>query len=96
MAMNNGDFEEAKRTVAANGFDETRLSTAKQIASSNCLSTNQIAALIKIFSFEESKLDFAKYAYDFCVDRNNYFKIANSFSFESSKTELNDYVQSMR
>jgi len=96
MAMNNGDFEEAKRTVAANGFDETRLSTAKQIASSNCLNTNQIAALIKIFGFEESKLDFAKYAYDFCVDRNNYFKIANSFSFESSKTELNNYLQSMR
>jgi hypothetical protein len=96
MTMNNVNFDEAKRTVAANGFDETRLSTAKQIASSNCLSTNQIAALIKIFSFEESKLDFAKYAYDFCVDRNNYFKIVNSFSFESSKTELNDYIQSMR
>lgn len=96
MAMNNANFEEAKRTVAANGFDETRLSTAKQIASSNCLNTNQIAALIKIFGFEESKLDFAKYAYDFCVDRNNYFKIANSFSFESSKTELNNYLQSMR
>lgn len=96
MAMNNANFEEAKRTIANNGFDETRLSTAKQIASSNCLNTNQIAALIKIFSFEESKLDFAKYAYDFCVDRNNYFKIANSFSFESSKTELNNYVQSMR
>lgn len=96
MAMNNANFEEAKRTVAANGFDETRLSTAKQIVSSNCLNTNQIAALIKIFGFEESKLDFAKYAYDFCVDRNNYFKIANSFSFESSKTELNNYLQSMR
>lgn len=96
MAMNNANFEEAKRTIAANGFDETRLSTAKQIASSNCLNTNQIAALIKIFGFEESKLDFAKYAYDFCVDRNNYFKIANSFSFESSKTELNNYLQSMR
>lgn len=96
MAMNNADFDEAKRTIANNGFDETRLSTAKQIVSSNCLNTNQIAALIKIFSFEESKLDFAKYAYDFCIDRNNYFKIANSFSFESSKTELNNYVQSMR
>lgn len=96
MAMNNANFEEAKRTIANNGFDETRLSTAKQIASSNCLNTNQIAALIKIFSFEESKLDFAKYAYDYCIDRNNYFKIANSFSFESSKTELNNYVQSMR
>jgi hypothetical protein len=96
MAMNSANFEEAKRTVAKNGFDETRLSTAKQIASSNCLNTNQIASLLKIFSFEESKLDFAKYAYDYCTDRNNYFKVSNSFSFESSKTELNSYVQGMR
>ena len=96
MAMNSNNFEEAKRTIADNGFDETKLSTAKQIVSSNCLNTNQILVLLKLFSFEESKLDFAKYAYDFCLDRNNYFKIANVFSFESSKTELNNYVQSMR
>jgi hypothetical protein len=96
MAMNPNDFEDAKRTIANNGFDETRLSTAKQIVSSNCLNTNQILAMLNIFSFEESKLDFAKFAYDFCLDRNNYFKVANAFSFESSKTELNNYVQSMR
>ena len=96
MAMSNANFDEAKRTVANNGFDETRLSTAKQIISSNCLNTNQIVSLLNIFSFEESKLDFAKYAYDYCTDRNNYFKVSNAFSFESSKTELNNYTQSMR
>ena len=96
VAMNNVDFEDAKRTIANNGFDETRLSTAKQIISSNCLNTNQISAILKIFSFEDSKLDFAKYAYDFCIDRNNYFKISNAFSFESSKKELNSYIQGAR
>jgi hypothetical protein len=96
VAMSNANFDEAKRTVANNGFDETRLSTAKQIIASNCLNTNQIVSLLKIFSFEESKLDFAKYAYDYCTDRNNYFKVSNAFSFESSKTELNNYTQSMR
>jgi hypothetical protein len=95
MAMSNANFEDAKRTIANNGFDETRLSTAKQILTSNCLNTNQIIALISIFSFEESKLDFAKFAYDYCLDRNNYFKVSNSFSFESSKTELNNYISGM-
>ncbi len=96
VSMNSGDFNEAKATVANNSFDETKLSTAKQIISSNCVSTNQIIALLSTFSFEESKLDFAKYAYEFCTDRNNYFKVSNAFTFESSKTELNAYVQSMR
>jgi hypothetical protein len=96
MAMNSNDFEDAKRTIASSNFDDTRLSTAKQIVSTNCLNTNQIIALLKSFSFESSKLDFAKYAYDYCIDRNNYFKVTNAFTFESSKTELNNYVQSMR
>lgn len=96
MPMNNMDFEDAKRSISASNFDETRLSTAKQIISSNCMNTNQIAALLKLFSFEESKLDFAKYAYTYCLDRNNYYKVGNAFTFESSKTELTNYVQSMR
>ena len=96
MPMNNMDFEDAKRTISASNFDETRLSTAKQIISSNCMNTNQITALLQLFSFEASKLDFAKYAYTYCLDRNNYYKVGNAFTFEGSKTELTNYVQSMR
>lgn len=96
MAMNGADFNEARNAVAASSFDETRLSTAKQIISANCMTAAQISTMLSVFSFEASKLDFAKYAYPFCVDKNNYFKINNSFSFESSKAELNNYVQSMR
>lgn len=96
FAMNAGDYENARRVVANNGFDETRLSAAQQIASSNCLSAGQIAGLLNTFSFEETKLNFAKYAYLYCVDRGNYFNVINSFSFESSKIELNNYIQTVR
>lgn len=95
-AMSNADFDDAKRTIANSSFDATRLSTAKQIAANNCLSTGQIGALLPLFSFESSKLDFAKYAYDYCLDANNYYKVANGFTFESSKTELSNYVQGIR
>lgn len=94
--MRASDFEMARKTVAANGFDETRLSTAQQIVSANCLSSDQILALMNTFSFEDTKLNFAKYAYSFCVDRGNYFKVVNSFSFESSKIDLNNYIQTVR
>jgi hypothetical protein len=96
MAMNAADFNEARNSVAASSFDDTRLSTAKQIISANCMSAAQITTMLSVFSFESSKLDFAKFAFPFCVDKNNYFKINNAFSFESSKTDLNNYVQSMR
>ncbi len=92
-AMQSRDFDEARNTLKNEGFDETRLDMAKQIASTNCLNTTQISALCQLFSFEGSKLEFAKYAYDHCTDPKNYFKLSNIFSFSSSKTELNNYIQ---
>ena len=92
-AMNSRDFEEVRNTLKNEGFDETRLDLAKQVASTNCLNTMQISTICKLFSFEGSKLEFAKYAYDHCTEPRNYFKVNNVFSFSSSKTELNNYIQ---
>jgi len=88
-----GDFSSALSTIKKQNFDDTKLSTAKQIAGSNCLSTNQIVDLCKLFGFEASKLDFAKFAYIHCTDANNYFKVNNVFQFSSSADELNEFIQ---
>lgn len=90
--MNNGNFNSALQTIRNQGFDESRLKTAKQIAQNNCLNTNQIVEICKIFGFEETRLDFAKFAFDACVEPQNYFKVNNVFSFSSSADELNDFI----
>ena len=95
-AMSPGDFKAAKQTVENASFEDTKLSTAKSILSSNCFSTNQVIDICNLFGFEESKLSFAKFAYDKTTDRNNYFKVANIFSFDASKTDLNDYISGHR
>jgi hypothetical protein len=92
IPMNNGNFNSALQTIRNQGFDESRLKTAKQIAQNNCLNTNQIVEICKIFGFEETKLDFAKFAYDACVEPQNYFKVNNVFDFTSSADELNDFI----
>ncbi len=90
--MDFGSFKSAKETVEKASFDETKLSTAKSILSSNCVSTDQVITLCKLMSFEASKLDFAKFAYSKTTDQSNYFKVNNIFSFDASKTELNDFI----
>ncbi len=92
--MNSGDFRSAKGTVANASFEDTKLSTAKTVITANCMSTNQIIEICKLFSFEESKLDFAKAAYDRTTDKGNYFKVGNVFTFDASRTELNEYISS--
>jgi hypothetical protein len=86
------DFNSAMATIKNTSFEETKLSTAKSIIGSNCLSTNQIVDICGLFSFEESKLDFAKAAYSRTTDPTNYFKVVNVFSFDASKTELNEFI----
>ncbi len=90
--MNSSNFNSALQTIKNQNFDESRLKTAKQIAQNNCLNTNQIVEICKIFGFEESRLDFAKFAFDACVEPQNYFKVNNVFSFSSSADELNDFI----
>lgn len=90
--MNQADFNSALTTIKKQGFDDTRLKTAKQIAQSNCLNTNQIIAICEIFGFEDTKLEFAKFAFDSCVEPKNYFKINDIFSFSSNVDELTDYI----
>ena len=93
VAMSAADFSSALATIKKQGFDETRLSTAKQIAGGNCLTAAQVSDICKEFGFEETKLSFAKYAYDRCIEPNNYFKVNNVFGFSSSVDDLNEYIQ---
>ncbi len=92
-SMDAASFGKAKQTIESKGFDDTRLSTAKQVAKANCLTTDQILEIMKIFGFEESRLEFAKYAYDYCFDQNNYYNVSQGFSFDSSTEELNEYIE---
>ena len=91
--MNASDFGAAKKTINESSFDETKLSTAKSIVSSNCLSSDQITQVCNLFSFEDNKLAFAKFAYKYCTDPKNYFKVNNVFSFSSNKEELSEFTQ---
>lgn len=96
VAMDNQSFNDAIRTIKASNWDDTRLSTAKTIANSNYFTTDQIMTICRIFSWDDSKLDFAKYAYKRCVDYNNYFKVATVFSWDDNKTKLNEYINNNR
>lgn len=90
--MNASNFAAAIKSISNSSFDETRLSTAKSIASKNCLSSDQVVKICNLFSFEDSKLAFAKHAFSRTTDQKNYFKVNEVFSFDSSKEELNNYI----
>ena len=86
------DFNKALTVIQDESFENSKLNTAKQITSKNYLCVPQIIQICKLFSFEQTKLDFAKYAYPYCVDKNNYFQLNEVFSCVISKEELIKYI----
>lgn len=92
VPMSSSDFSSAKNSVASKSFDQTMLETAKTIVSHNCLTVAQVEEMVGVFGFENSKLEFAKYAYNYTYDKGNYYRVADRFSFSSSQEELMEFI----
>jgi len=91
-AMDHNTFSSAKTTVANAGYEDTKLSAAENILMANCMNTDQVVAMCKLFGFEETRLKFAKFAYSKTTDPDNYLKVSNIFSSDASKTDLNNFI----
>jgi hypothetical protein len=87
-----GDFNRAYSVIQGESFENTKLNTAKQVTSVNYLCVSQIIQICKLFSFEQTKLDYAKFAYPYCVDQNNYYLLNEVFTYAASKDELRKFI----
>jgi hypothetical protein len=90
--MSSEQFSQLKLTIGNTSFDNTRLSIMKQATSANQLTTSQVNELLGMLSFESTRLDFAKFAYTYTLDKENYYMVNNAFSFSSSVAELNNFI----
>lgn len=91
--MSAAEFSKLKQSVESKPFSETKMSTAKVATKNACLSLNQVKEVCKLFSMDEDKLAYAKYAYDFCTEKSNYYQVGDVFSFSSSTEDLNAFLE---
>lgn len=92
-SMSSESFESLKQSVEAKPFSDTKMSTAKIATKNNCLSVAQVKEICKLFSMDEDKLTYAKFAYDHCVDRGNYYQVSEVFSFSTTTDEFNEFLE---
>ncbi|CAN5625982.1 hypothetical protein BH11BAC1_BH11BAC1_25820 [soil metagenome] len=96
VPMSRGDFDSFKGSLSSKSFEDSKMTLAKQVLNNNCLTSTQVREVMGLFSFEQTKLDFAKYAYGHTYDLGNFYKVNDAFGFESSIDELNTYINSQR
>ena len=92
VAMSPASFMQLKSSLASKNFDSSRLEIVNQALSYNFFTSAQVADLARMFSFESSRLEFAKHAFAKTIDKQNYFVVNDTFTFASSIQELNQFI----
>lgn len=93
VVMTQQDFNDRCEAVKKESFDDDKLKRAKQVFDEEYFTTSQVITVTKLFSFDDKKLAFAKYAYNKTVDKKNYYKVNDVLTFTRSKNELSEYIK---
>ncbi|MEQ1798442.1 MAG: DUF4476 domain-containing protein [Lacibacter sp.] len=93
-AMKKSNFIEFKKLMQEQSFDSKIVDFFKRNSKNNLFTAQQIKELCSLLSFDKYKLDLAKFAYDFTVDKGNYFLLYSVFDFDSYKRSLESYIKS--
>ncbi len=96
VPLSTEEFDDLKSTISSKTFEDTRMTIAKQVLNDRCLITSQVKDIMILFTFEDNRLQFAKFAYERTYDVGNYYKVNNAFTFENSMDELNEYIDSRK
>lgn len=92
IGMHPDQFASALRSIELATFDSDQIRVAKQIIRRNGASSQQIAEIMRVLSFESSRLKIAKFGYQFVADPENYYVVNDVFWFSSSIRELDRFI----
>jgi hypothetical protein len=91
--MSDASFKKMKESISSKSFSDTKMSTARVATKNACLSVNQVKEICALFSMDDDKLTYARYAYDYCVDKGNYYQVGDVFSFSGTTEEFNTFLE---
>lgn len=94
-AMNDASFNQLRASIESQWFSDGKMVVFNQALQANYFTTQQVNALINLFSFSNDKLEVAKKAYLKTVDKENYFMVYNSLQWNSSIQSLSNYIASL-
>lgn len=80
----------ALQVINQQSFDDKKLEIAKLCVVLGHFCVDDLARLAKPFSFDDRRLDFLIFAYDYCEDPQNYYALRDVFTFRSNFDTMMD------
>ena len=72
------------------------MTLALELVQTQCLSSAQVRAVVRLFKYEESRLRIATVAYTNTVDKTSYKLVRESLRFKVSRDKLDAYIYRQR
>ncbi len=92
-AIAGDELKELELIVKSKVTDTEKLKYLKSVLKDKEYYLEDTRALMRLLSFESSKLDFAKWSYDRVINNSQYWKLDGEFTFDSSSDELQDFIE---
>jgi Domain of unknown function (DUF4476) len=94
--MTYNEFQMMKERVKQNTLDNGKLDAAKTLTRANTLTANQVAEITHLLALDNNRLDYAKFAYEYTYDRQNYLMVADALSFTNNRRSLEQFINSKK
>ena len=94
--MSEREFNQLYNSVEKAIFDNNKFKIVDAAADHSMFCTSQIRQIMKLFSFEDGKLDCAKTMSKNATDRQNLYSLADEFTFSATKEKYLDYLKRHR
>lgn len=72
--------------------DKSKVDNLKQLLSRRAVTVDQVAEMTGWLSFDNSRLDFLKWAYNNTLDKDNYPRLYRLLTFDNSIRQLTNYI----
>lgn len=82
----------AMQVLSQQSFDDKKLEIAKLCVVLGHFCVEDLARMAGVFSFDDSRLTFLIFAYDYCEDPQNYYELRDAFSFRNNFDNLMNAV----
>jgi hypothetical protein len=86
------DYVKVYKRISTQNSDADKLKLAKDLASKNCLKTDQVIEIASLIINEDERLDFVKFSYSHTIDIKNYLKAEKLFNAEKLKSSFQYFI----
>ncbi|WP_161889693.1 DUF4476 domain-containing protein [Pontibacter russatus] len=90
------EMDHLVQTMRSRDSESTKMSIAREAVRNGSIAAEDLKRVLQEFEFENARVEFAKYAYDYLCDREHFYYIYDAFSFDSSVEELERYSNGRR